>query len=190
VLVRARQSWCIAVQNKRESLRDAAQITRLSCVLTCLLALTHGHLSWMPADIRHNAQLITLRTDTGLGLFRGKVTRRWEEDQTFNDVKVNRIESAEVIDGVWYLIIKGDYTGRVTGTVYDLTSPTDPQSIELTPTWEKCKLPDSDTQSTSRKVCFIHFHKSVLIAHTICSCCLTHGASRSCLTPMMDGLLA
>jgi hypothetical protein len=80
---------------------------------------------------------------------------RWEEDQTFSDVKVNRIESAEVVDGVWYLIIKGDYTGRVTGTVYDLTVPTEPESIELTPTWEKCRLPESNataTESSSRKV--------------------------------------
>jgi hypothetical protein len=69
VLVRARRSWCIAAQNKRESLRDAAQITCLTYVLTCLLALSHGHLSWMPADVRHNAQLTTPHTDIGLGLF-------------------------------------------------------------------------------------------------------------------------
>lgn len=77
---------------------------------------------------------------------------RWETDQTFSDVKVNRIESADVTDGEWYVIIRGDYTGRVSGNVYDLTNRTDPAPIELTPTWEKCKLPESATSSTSARV--------------------------------------
>jgi hypothetical protein len=136
---------------------------------------------------------------------------RWEEDQTFADVKVNRIESAEVADGTWYLVIKGDYTGRVQvcylsksyaarsatlrgavrarcavrataeqnvlhthpmlrfvelvvpqqicasvngrggvqGTVYDISDPAAPRQVELTPKWEKCKLPaEATTEAT------------------------------------------
>ena len=59
----------------------------------------------------------------------------------FTEVKSNRIESAEVVDGVWYLVIRGDYTGRVSGTVYDLTIPSEPEIIDLEPKWDKCKLP-------------------------------------------------
>ena len=77
---------------------------------------------------------------------------RWESDQTFTDVKVNRIESADVTDGEWYVIIRGDYTGRVTGSVFDLSNPSEPEPVELTPTWEKCKLPESTGASTSARV--------------------------------------
>jgi hypothetical protein len=80
---------------------------------------------------------------------------RWEKDQTFSDFKVNRIESAEVVDGTWYIIIKGDYTGRVSGSVYDITNPQEPEQIQLTPKWEKCKLPDSAPETTSRRVLFL-----------------------------------
>lgn len=84
---------------------------------------------------------------------------RWDKDQTFNDVKVNIIESADIVDGTWYVIIKGDYTGRVSGSVYDLTDPQQPEQVELTPKWEKCKLPEQVTQdggpeeTTSSRVC-------------------------------------
>eukprot|EP00892_Ulva_mutabilis_P009550 jgi/Ulvmu1/6968/UM033_0025.1 len=73
----------------------------------------------------------------------------WDKDQTFNDVKVNIIESADIIEGTWYVIIKGDYTGRVSGSVYDLTNPQQPEQVELTPKWEKCKLPEAVAQETT-----------------------------------------
>jgi hypothetical protein len=79
---------------------------------------------------------------------------RWETDQTFTDVKVNRIESADVTDGDWYVIIRGDYTGRVTGSVYDISKPSQLTPVELTPTWEKCKVPESARASTSTRVRF------------------------------------
>lgn len=53
-----------------------------------------------------------------------------------------------MVDGAWYIIIKGDYTGRVSGDVYDLTEPEAPELIELTPQWEKCRLPNA-TDATS-----------------------------------------
>lgn len=81
---------------------------------------------------------------------RGVIVRcRWDKDQTFNDVKVNIIESADIVDGTWYVIIKGDYTGRVTGSVYDLTDPQQPEQVELTPKWEKCKLPEQASEEAS-----------------------------------------
>jgi hypothetical protein len=78
--------------------------------------------------------------------------RRWESDQTFTDVKENRIESADVTDGNWYIIIRGDYTGRVEGSIYDLTNPQEPEPVELTPKWEKCKVPETSASSTSARV--------------------------------------
>jgi hypothetical protein len=66
---------------------------------------------------------------------------------------VNIIEAAEVIDGNWYIVIKGDYTGRVSGTVYDLTNPEKPTPVELMPQWEKCRLPNiTDTLSSPSRV--------------------------------------
>lgn len=109
-----------------------------------------------------NLDFHTFRMRTQAGVARQKqgaiaaaCARRWEEDQTFKDVRVNIIEAADVVDGAWYLIIKGDYTGRVTGNVYDLTIPTQPEPVELTPTWEKCRLPAANetvSESNSRKV--------------------------------------
>jgi hypothetical protein len=77
----------------------------------------------------------------------------------------------EVVDGTWYLIIKGDYTGRVTGTVYDLTEPAAPVKVELTPQWEKCKLPEGAAASTSRRVRIPTFGRlSCSLCVAGCSC--------------------
>lgn len=93
------------------------------------------------------------------------VCRRWEEDQTFSDIKVNRIESAEIIDGVWYLVIKGDYTGRVKGTVYDLTDPEVPVAIQLEAKWEKCRLPSSTTTEVATATRKVRVHPCITVMH-------------------------
>lgn len=48
------------------------------------------------------------------------------------DTLVNSIFSMTVIDGSWYVVIKGDYAGLVSGAVYDLTNNTAPQKVTTT----------------------------------------------------------
>ncbi|GFR48750.1 hypothetical protein Agub_g10708 [Astrephomene gubernaculifera] len=72
---------------------------------------------------------------------RGEADLCWyEDDQTFGEVQVNSINAMQVIDGKWYVLVKGDYAGRVSGGIYDITNTSNPVAIPTTPTWEACKL--------------------------------------------------
>ncbi len=46
----------------------------------------------------------------------------------------------QVIDGKWYVIVKGDYAGRVSGAIYDITNSSSPVAVPTSPSWEACKL--------------------------------------------------
>lgn len=37
-----------------------------------------------------------------------------------------------MVDGKWYVVVKGDYAGRVYGYVYDITNTTAPTQIPTT----------------------------------------------------------
>lgn len=52
---------------------------------------------------------------------------RYERDQPFEQVQVNSINAAQVVDGKWYVVVKGDYAGRVHGFVYDISNSTTPK---------------------------------------------------------------
>jgi len=72
---------------------------------------------------------------------RGEADLCWyDSDQTFSEYQINAINSMSVIDGTWYVVVKGDYAGRVYGSIYDVTNSSNPLSIPTTPTWEACKL--------------------------------------------------
>lgn len=57
---------------------------------------------------------------------------RYTTDQVFTQVLVNSINSMSVIDGLWYVQIKGDYAGRVSGRVFDITNATSPLQMATT----------------------------------------------------------
>jgi hypothetical protein len=64
---------------------------------------------------------------------RGEADLCWyDSDQTFDQVQVNSINAANVVDGKWYVVVKGDYAGRVSGYIYDITNATSPQQIPTT----------------------------------------------------------
>lgn len=65
---------------------------------------------------------------------------RYDGDQTFAQTQVNGIFAMDVIDGKWYVVVKGDYAGRVAGAVYDVSNSTNPVVIPTTPDWTSCKL--------------------------------------------------
>ncbi|GLC46896.1 hypothetical protein PLESTM_001942200 [Pleodorina starrii] len=72
---------------------------------------------------------------------RGEADLCWyDNDQAFTEVQVNSINAAQVVDGKWYVIVKGDYAGRVSGAIYDITNSSEPTAIPTTPSWEACKL--------------------------------------------------
>jgi len=52
-----------------------------------------------------------------------------------------------VVDGNWYVIVKGDYAGMVHGVVYDINDEANPQQVSLMPAWEKCTLQPGTAQS-------------------------------------------
>ncbi len=56
---------------------------------------------------------------------------RFTDDQTFSASQETQIQSMNLIDGNWYVSVKGDYAGRVAGAVYNFDNATDPQPLSL-----------------------------------------------------------
>uniref|UniRef100_A0A061REY9 Polycystin cation channel family n=3 Tax=Tetraselmis sp. GSL018 TaxID=582737 RepID=A0A061REY9_9CHLO len=72
---------------------------------------------------------------------RGEADLCWfENDQGFTTVAGNRLETADIIDGTWYIKVTGDYSGRISGAIYDLKNTSNPEPISLSPAWEKCEF--------------------------------------------------
>jgi len=68
---------------------------------------------------------------------------RFAEDQVFTEVVVSRLETMEVIKGEWSVRVKGDYTNRVSGKIYDISNGTNPVqiSIEVKNQTAVCSIP-------------------------------------------------
>ncbi len=54
---------------------------------------------------------------------------RYDGDQSFDQVQINGINAMEIIDGKWYVVVKGDYAGRVSGTVFDISNSSNPVNM-------------------------------------------------------------
>lgn len=59
-----------------------------------------------------------------------------------------------VVDGTWYVYLKGDYAGRVSGAVYDLRNSSDPVKLVTTVRWQ-CVLVLSCLFSLSGAACTV-----------------------------------
>ncbi len=57
---------------------------------------------------------------------------RFADDQTFSSLQATDLETMDVVDGTWYVYLKGDYAGRVSGAVYDLRNSSDPVKLVTT----------------------------------------------------------
>lgn len=88
---------------------------------------------------------------------------RFADDQTFSALQGTALETMDVVDGTWYVSLKGDYAGRVSGAVYDLRNSSDPVQLVTT----------VSLQHTSCK----HVHMHVSYA---CRCSSTCRAWQSC----------
>lgn len=83
---------------------------------------------------------------------RGEADLCWyDSDQTFDSVSVNAINAMDLIDGKWYVVVKGDYAGRVSGSVYDLSNSTNPTQVPTSPAWTACKLTRARTTTPAHK---------------------------------------
>ena len=71
-----------------------------------------------------------------------QVACRFSSDQTFTEIEATRLETMSVIDGTWYIYLKGDYAGRVSGNVYDIRNQTNPillvTDVSVTCLWAAC----------------------------------------------------
>ncbi|KAG2441285.1 hypothetical protein HYH02_010124 [Chlamydomonas schloesseri] len=119
---------------------DCGQNTNTTSVVVNVRADFTGHPSISARVLMNNAKWNLCLEDEARRK-RGEADLCWyEDDQTFTEVQVNSINAAQVIDGKWYVIVKGDYAGRVSGAIYDITNSTNPVAIPTTPAWEACKL--------------------------------------------------
>ncbi|KAL6750531.1 hypothetical protein V8C86DRAFT_2809369 [Haematococcus lacustris] len=114
-----------------------------------------GHPSISPQVLMNNAAWNLCLEDEARRQ-RGEADLCWfESDQAFDSVQTNSINAASVIDGKWYVVVKGDYAGRVSGFVYDITNNTKPEPIATSPAWTSCQLRRprvSSTQVAVRKL--------------------------------------
>jgi len=76
---------------------------------------------------------------------------RWEDNLGFETVKGNTLKTADVTDGTWYIQVKGDYAGRISGAVYDLRDSSNPVVISIEPAWEKCEIPKASRRSSAEE---------------------------------------
>lgn len=91
-----------------------------------------GHPTISPRVLMNNAKW-NLCLEDDARRQRGEADPCWySADQTFDQVQVNSINAANVVDGKWYVVVKGDYAGRVSGYIYDITNATNPQQIPTT----------------------------------------------------------
>ena len=56
---------------------------------------------------------------------------RFSSDQGFTQIQATRLETMNVIDGTWYVSLKGDYAGRVSGAVYDIRNQSNPVQLAV-----------------------------------------------------------
>lgn len=57
---------------------------------------------------------------------------RFADDQTFSSLQATDLKTMDVVDGTWYVYLKGDYAGRVSGAVYDYRNSSDPVKLVTT----------------------------------------------------------
>lgn len=115
-----------------------------------------GHPSISPRVLMNNAKWNLCLEDEARRK-RGEADLCWyDDDQTFPQVQVNEINAMDVIDGKWFVIVRGDYAGRVSGAVFDITNSSSPLPITTQPNWETCKLTRrrkvSATQTAMRRL--------------------------------------
>lgn len=77
------------------------------------------------------------------------VVCRFEDDQVFTQAQETQINSVQLQDGDWYIRLRGDYAGRVVGSIYNNANITDPQPIPLTVSVpHACSLPGYSQRTT------------------------------------------
>lgn len=79
---------------------------------------------------------------------------RFDTDQTFSSLQGTTLDTMNVVDGTWYVYLKGDYAGRVSGAVYDLRNSSDPVKL-VTTVRCKCVLALSSLFSLSGAACTV-----------------------------------
>ncbi|KAG2494616.1 hypothetical protein HYH03_007135 [Edaphochlamys debaryana] len=129
---------------------DCGVNTNTTSVVVNVRADFTGHPSISSRVLMNNAKW-NLCLEDDARRKRGEADLCWfTDDQVFTEVQVNSLNAAQVIDGKWYVIVKGDYAGRVSGAVYDITNSSNPVAVPTAPAWEACKLVRRRTVSATQ----------------------------------------
>lgn len=127
---------------------DCGQHQNLTKVLVLIQHDFTGHPTANPRVLMSAAKWNLCHNDPARRA-RGEADLCWyEEANSFETVKGNVLETAQVIDGTWYVQVTGDYAGRISGAIYDLRNTSDPKPLNVTPAWEKCEIPTVTRRST------------------------------------------
>mmetsp|Transcript_1040 Transcript_1040/g.2576 ORF Transcript_1040/g.2576 Transcript_1040/m.2576 type:complete len:432 (+) Transcript_1040:429-1724(+) len=127
---------------------DCGQHQNLTKILVLIQHDFTGHPTANPRVLMSAAKWNLCQNDPARRA-RGEADLCWyADDNGFETVKGNVLETAEVIDGTWYVQVTGDYAGRISGAIYDLKNASDPKALDVTPAWEKCEIPKVTRRST------------------------------------------
>ncbi|KAL3141617.1 hypothetical protein ABBQ32_004857 [Trebouxia sp. C0010 RCD-2024] len=131
---------------------DCGQETQTTAILVQVVSNFIGSTS-VSASVLMAAASWNLCLDDATRRSLGEADLCWfDTDQTFSSLQGTTLDTMSVVDGTWYVYLKGDYAGRVSGAVYDLRNSSDPVKLVTTPTWSTCSLSSSSTASTSRRL--------------------------------------
>ena len=62
----------------------------------------------------------------------------YDKDQEFDEVNTNKLVNFDVIEGNWYVHIKGDYLGLVQGKIYRVEESGELSLAPISPSWSTC----------------------------------------------------
>ncbi|GAX83855.1 hypothetical protein CEUSTIGMA_g11280.t1 [Chlamydomonas eustigma] len=128
---------------------DCGTNSNVTSIVVNVKADFTGHPTISPQVLMANA-VWNLCLDDPTTRARGEADLCWfPNDVSFTEVVVNTLDSMSVIDGNWYVIVKGDYAGRVYGNIYDISNATNPVPISTSPAWTACQLTISTTPSAT-----------------------------------------
>lgn len=95
---------------------------------------------------------------------------RYEDDQTFSALQATDLETMDVVDGTWYVYLKGDYAGRVSGAVYDYRNTSDPVKLVTTvSTWHVTCISISHLQHRLDTRPNDHLHTVMCLHAALCT---------------------
>ena len=65
-------------------------------------------------------------------------TARFDAEQTFSQAQETQIKAVTLVDGTWYVRVRGDFAGRVSGAIYEVNGGDDERKLDVQASARTC----------------------------------------------------